>query len=176
MKYTDLVTRRHHLLYRLSCLPAKIVAAHDHAHLAELVLYELSYKDCFNFNKAAFFVDNPDFNCLKGMAGINLEEHAGDDVWAEQEAFRVRMASSAFNNAVRAIAAGSINKTGGHHDANIMGLAEALAFKNPGWHVFKIKHGNIGVLVFDRDNEADAEVIKDHLEAGLSFLAFCPII
>jgi hypothetical protein len=174
MKHTDLVTRRHHLLYRLSCLPAKIVAAHDQAHLAELVLYELSQKDCFNFDKAAFFIDNPDFDCLKGMAGVS---GIGElDVWQEKENFLKCMEASAFNKAVRAISSCSIEKSGKTVEADLRRLADSLSFRNPGWHVFKIKHGNIGLLVFEKQDEQDTQIVKDHLDAGASLLAFCPII
>ena len=42
--------------------------------MSEFVLHDICNPNCFNLQKAAFLVDNPDFDCLKGVAGFSADE------------------------------------------------------------------------------------------------------
>ena len=114
MDHKDLVMRKQQLLYRLSCLPEKIVSAHEIDNLAEFVLYELCHPECLNLGKAAFFIDNPDFDCLRGIAGISTDDHVhtldNQDVWKIQDTFTKTMRDSQFNSSVRAVSCPSMAK------------------------------------------------------------------
>ena len=61
----------HDLLQKLSHLPKKIVALEGLEHTPSFVLHELCNESAFNLSKAAFFIDNPDFNHFKGIAGFD---------------------------------------------------------------------------------------------------------
>ena len=57
-------------------------------NMIEFVLHCLCSEDCFNMPKAAYFVDNIDFNCLKGIAGYNhLEKYKEPGIWSKPENF-----------------------------------------------------------------------------------------
>ena len=62
--------RHYTILNTLSKLPRKMLSLKGQENVTEFVLHELCHKNCFNLDKAAYFVDNPDFDCLKGMAGF----------------------------------------------------------------------------------------------------------
>ena len=55
-------------------IPKKLLSAQHVDNVAEFVLHERSHENCFNLRRAAYFVDNPDFNCLKGIAGFCRKE------------------------------------------------------------------------------------------------------
>lgn len=179
MEHKDLMKRSHQLLCHLSCLPEKIVAAHDVDNLAEFVLYELCHPACFNFKRAAFFVDNPDFDCLRGIVGVSTDEHAlnNQDIWKMYENFSKSMKDSSFNASVRAVSGASMAKSGLPVEQEVTKLLTLLPFKNPEWRSFKTKHGNRGILIFERTGlEQDLDqVISDHILSGAALLAFCPI-
>src|SRR5438876_816123 len=113
MEHTNIL-RQHNLFYRLSCVPEKIVSAHGTENLAEFVLYELCHPECFHFEKAAFFVDNPDFDCLRGVAGFAAEDidQSSQDVWQGHDDFSTRMKNSEFNKQVRAFNCTSMQRNG----------------------------------------------------------------
>ena len=71
----DGANNKNRILIHLSTLPQKILSLHGRADLAEFVLRDLCHERCFNLKKAAFFIDNPDFNHLKGIAGFCHEEN-----------------------------------------------------------------------------------------------------
>ena len=56
---------------RLADLPKRMVPLYDLeaiGNIPEFVLHDLCHEDCFNLKKAAFLVDNPDFDSLQGVA------------------------------------------------------------------------------------------------------------
>jgi len=175
MEHKDVVSRYHTLFYRLSSLPEKIVATHGKENLAEFVLYELAHPQCLNFTKAAFFINNPDFNCLQGIVGFSAPEHAGqaENVWEEEDRFSDRMKQSSFNSAVRAIRQQSITNDHAASEQVVAGLIAQLLFTNPSWRTFKVKHGNSGILLFETTPEH--QDIAQQVTQAASLLAFCPI-
>jgi predicted SprT family Zn-dependent metalloprotease len=77
----DLIQKQHALLSNLVQLPHKIVQLHGNEYLPEFVLHELSHEQCFDLSKVAYFVDNADFNCMKGVAGIDRADHYRESIW-----------------------------------------------------------------------------------------------
>jgi hypothetical protein len=177
MEQKDLVIRQHQLLYRLSKLPEKIVSAHEIDNLAEFVLYELCHPECLNLGKAAFFVDNPDFDCLRGVVGIAPEDHGFDhqNVWETHDLFTQSMRGSAFNAAVRSVACPSLAKSGMSLDQEVARIVQMLPFQQHAWCSFNTKHGNRGILIFEQLPNDDAKLTEDYLVSGAALLAFCPI-
>jgi hypothetical protein len=173
MKHEKLSPRDCKILWCLSCIPQKMLTLHGTENTTEFVLHELCSDCCFNFSKAAYFIDNPDFNCCKGVAGwCSTECYPGQECyWRSPEPFSQHMRQAAFNQKVR-------NMQGAHIGAQVNNMvqefARQLAMRNPGYHVWELKNGNKGLLIFEHEPNNYNEV-KDYLEQGLALLGFCPI-
>lgn len=169
----DMVYRRSH---NLATLPRKMISLHGNENVSGFVLHDLCLKDCFNLKKAAYFVDNPDFDCLKGIAGISQEEpHLLSDIWLAPEKFSLYMNQSPFNQKVRSLYRTSSKKINAQADKELaIDVAHELGIVNIGYCSWNGKHDNHGILVFEC-NDLASKPETDHLVDGLSLLSFCPI-
>jgi len=176
MKYEKLLKRQHTLLRILSQLPKKMLLRHDIDRLSEFVLHEIACKDCFNFNKAAFLVDNPDFNCLKGMAGITRNDafSNGSSIWEDPQRFSVHMSGSEFNDKVRNHLQVSCKKLDIPDNEAFAKIAETLGMEQFEVCTWNMKHDNHGYLIYEKMNSNDT-ACDEYLEHGASLLGFCPI-
>jgi hypothetical protein len=176
MEHTNYGDRHAQILTALSGLPRKMVAFQGADQVAAFVLYELCQKNCFDLERAAYFVDNPDFNCLKGVAGCAQEElHGYENIWASSDNFLQLLAQSPFHAKVAGISHGSIKHgSRSEHDA-IRELATHLGIKNPTHCCWNMKHDNHGLLIFETTPTHDAHA-RELLVNGLNLLSFCPII
>lgn len=176
MKHDDFLNKKNIILNHLSRLPQKILSLHGRGDLTEFVLRDLCHKDCFNLKKAAFFVDNPDFNCLKGIAGFSHEENPTvcDHLWDHPERFMERIQESNFNKKVRGLDLHSLHYVNDPQEQVIREVADRLEIQHPLSCSLMIKHGNHGLLIFEKENPLDA-FADEHLPHGLSLLGFCPI-
>lgn len=162
------------LLLKLSRIPEKMVKLHSNQNLAEFVLHELSDPVCFNFKKMAFLVDNPDFDCLKGVAGVEETGRFGDTCpWSADTIFTNHMRQSAFNQRVRSIQHPSKHRRGLSWEQHIADIADHIEIEKPGIYSFNARHGNHGILIFEP--HAVTEEVKDYLAAGSALLALCPV-
>ena len=176
MEHSGKSDRIENLLTHLSRLPQKILSLHGRGDLTEFVLRDLCHKQCFNLKKAAFFVDNPDFNCLKGVAGFCQKENPTvcDFLWDHPEKFMARIQESEFNQKVRDIWLPSLQKVEESQDYVVKSVAQMLDMKNPHSCSLAVKYGNNGMLVFEKENLQDS-VADEHFSHGLSLLGFCPV-
>lgn len=178
MEHRHDLHKHNDILKVLSKLPRKIVSVHGRINIPELVLYDFCNEACFNFAKVAYFVDNPDFNCFKGVAGIAKDECAAcasiADVWQEPEQFQSIMEKSAFNTKVRSIDQPSIGRKGGQNQEFIKNIARDLAFSNPDFCGWQSKHNNHGYLIFERSGDHSG-TMNEHVMNGAYLLSFCPI-
>lgn len=177
MKSNNSVSFRHEkILKSLSILPTKMLAAHDQENLTEFVLYELSHPDCFNFSKAAYFIDNPDFNCFKGISGFSINDHKidGYDSWRQVEKFNKKMASSVFNQQVRAINSPSIGHDLDNNRSQLSDFANKLSISRPSFYTWHLKHDNHGIFIFEH-LEQESPDYEEHVLNGISLLGFCPV-
>jgi phage/plasmid-associated DNA primase len=165
-----------HVLY----LPKKIVLLHgqnDHENISEFVLHDFCDENCFDLSKVAFFVDNPDFNCFKGVAGVCKyeQDYCKDiyNVWQEPEKYRSCMQKSPFNAQVRDINHASISNYKDEKDT-LISFAQSLGFANYDYCKWPLKHGNNGYLVFEK-NPKKEEVLKQYLSDFVYVLSLCPI-
>src|ERR1700691_4148672 len=103
MEHYEQLQRQCKMLSCLAALPKRILSLHGEDNVTEFVLHDLCHQDCFNLNKAAYFVDNPDFNCSKGVAGFSRDEpfNECEVIWSKADAFSEHMKKSAFNQRVR---------------------------------------------------------------------------
>ena len=176
--HKNIFVRHNKLLKSLSSLPEKILGAHHHEKLTELVLYELSHPNCFNFSKAAYFVNNTDFNLLHGIAGFCKNEHTlgnNTSIWQEPEKLHEAMAASAFHKQVRDIKTESIKLETAQKDTAIKRIAEELHFVNPSHYSWETKHGNQAILLFEHEDPLIKEEYSEELLGGVSLLGFCGI-
>jgi len=175
MEQNELLQRQCKMLSCLSGLPRRMLGLHGADNVTEFVLYDLCQKDCFNLTKAAYFVDNPDFNCTKGVAGFSREERGDScNIWENPHGFSSEMQGSQFNNKVRSVASCSLKKGGNLHDELAKNIARDLDFKNYAYCTWNMKHDNHGFVLYEKADAHDA-FADEHLLNGLSLLSYCPI-
>lgn len=161
---------------RLCSLPRKMVHLHGHDNLTEFVLYELCNEQCFNFKRAAYFVDSPDFNCLKGIAGFCRDDIANINTskWSDPNEFATHIQQAIFNQKVRNYIHESLRKKGETDEQIVELLTQELGLSSPMFCAWDMKHGNHGMFVFE-PSQPDIIPVQDDLLNGLSLLSFCPI-
>ena len=55
-------------------LPNRILHHEDLEPLAQIILHEVCHKDRLGLKRATYLVDNPDFGCMRGVAGYCKDE------------------------------------------------------------------------------------------------------
>lgn len=166
------------ILHNLCALPRKVILLHaqQEHHAPEFVLYDLCRKECFNFPRAAYFVDNPDFDCLKGVAGYSHQDALplSCDIWVKPVDFTQHMSKAPFNTKVRSFNRSSLRRMGTHDDAVINELAHEFNLQDYGFYSWDMKHDNHGFFIYEK-NGLDKDIPSDYVLNGLSILSFCPI-
>lgn len=172
----EVLERQHTMLSNLIQLPHKIVQLHGNENLPEFVLHELCHENCFNLSKVAYFVDNADFNCVRGVAGIDRAHHYGapESIWENPQAYTDYMQSSPFNKNVKSIQTCSNKKQDKSHEQMVENIAHDLGFSNYTLCSWPLKHDNEGFLVYEKA-DANETFADDYLIKGLNLLGFCPI-
>lgn len=171
MKHPTLSPRHHEVLVYLTHMPKKMLAIHGADNTAEFVLHELCNPRCFNLAKAAYFIDNADFDCFKGVAGFDQNNHyANSDHWQTPEKFTDHMRSCNFNQKVRSTLQPRSRVS---LDKLVNNVAHDLAIQKPESLSWGLKHDNKGVLIFQRNEEANG--IDQYLLESLHLLGFCPV-
>ncbi len=171
--------RSREILECICKVPQHIIKLHsDGVHnSAEFLLHHLAMPTCFNLLQAAYFVDNPDFNFLKGVAGFHAQElFIARNHWQEQERFSKHMATSSFNQKVKAVERPSLRRS------EIMGekkelssIAQDLGVKNPFFKQLPIKYDNIGIMIFEPVSCKEHAAVDHHLDDSLFLLGFTPL-
>ena len=176
MKHLDDLAIHLALLQHLKEVPKKIVNVHGQDNVQAMVLHDLCHESCFNLNKAAYFVDNPDFNCFKGIAGICKHEEGyckeTSNIWEESDKYCSYLQNSSFNNKVCSFEEQSMQN--GSQEDLINKIALELEIEDPQYLVWPMKHDNFGVLIY-QNNDGDKELIEEHLGHGVYLLSFCPV-
>lgn len=175
MEREELLQKQHRMLSNLSHLPRRILSLHHIDNVTEFVLHDLCQEQCFNLNKAAYFVDNPDFNCTKGVAGFSRDEMSDScPIWDDPEGFSKQMKASEFNGHVRELSKCSLKNIGDVHESLANEIAQQLGFKNHAYCSWNMKHGNEGFVVYEKASKED-NFADDYMINGLSLLSFCPV-
>lgn len=148
----------------------------DTHNIVEFVMHELCNNKCFNIDKAAFLIDNPDFNCMKGIVGFDNQECSNcEDIWSSPDAFTTHMSNAPFNKKVRSLQHTSrqrINEKS-NRDTLLQQIASDLGLKTYGCCDIAMKHNNHGIFLFE--GQVDDEQEYESLLDGVSILCFCPI-
>lgn len=174
MKRDELLHRQQQILNRLSRLPRKILLMQGKDNVTEFVLHELCNEDCFNLEKAAYLIDNPDFNCLKGIAGFSRKEAYNQNLWDNPQAFSTHMQASSFNKKVRSFLQESFRKQSKPETDVVKHIARDLDVQNYGFLSWNMKHDNHGLFIYQKAYNDDT-CTDDYILDGLCLLGFCPI-
>jgi hypothetical protein len=175
MEETLKLERQNRVLQRLARIPRMMVHIHGRDDLSEFILHELCGKECFNLRKAAYFVDNPDFNCLRGIAGFSSDEAFQDpeNIWKKPEDFSSFITQAPFNSKVRSISFNSLlNKTS--EQEVLREMAHRLGFTSCAHFSWNMRHDNHGILMYEKNDPSDT-IVDEHIVDGMSLLSFCPI-
>lgn len=178
MKHDDrLEEKKRSILNRLSKLPRKILQFHGRENTAEFILHELGRNDCFNLERAAYIIDNPDFDCTKGVAGYcRQEEYNTDkdiDIWDDADNFSKHMQSCPYNMQVRSFTKPSYFKQGKSEEDIVKTIAQDLGFDHPSYYAWPMKHDNHGILLYQKHEQDECDC--DYLLDGLCLIGFCPV-
>ncbi|MCL5436621.1 MAG: hypothetical protein M1549_01935 [Candidatus Dependentiae bacterium] len=173
MNPPTMTARRYELISRLSRLPKQIISVRDADYLAELIFCELCGQNCFNLKKAAYFLDNPDFDCCRGIVGISADEFQspGEELWADPLSISDRVRRSPFYQKVRALNHASAMKN--NSDYVLTEIAKMLGIEHPTFCICDARHENHAILI--SDERVDDEV-SEYLEYGMSILSLCPLV
>lgn len=165
--------RKHNeLLKKLHNLPRQIAALHGTENIPAFVLHDLCHQTGFNFPKAAYLVDNPDFDCLKGIAGFDSAAAYDKDIWQDPASFTDYINKSPFNQKVRTVSMKSL-KRGQSSDEIMSTLAQQLDLKSPACYSWNLKHDNHGLLLVEKN--ASCDISEEDILNGIHLLSFCPI-
>lgn len=177
MKPNESLDRQKALLRRLSCLPRKLLHIQGHDNATEFILHELCHQDCFNIDRAAYFIDNPDFDCLKGVAGHcrNYSQTLEGDLWKDPHDFSQHMTRSPFNQQVRSLMQESAFKRKQNEQDLAHCLAKQLEFHKPSFYAWPMKHDNHGIFIYERAQEGGSSDVDEILPDGVCLLSFCPV-
>ena len=162
------------VLQRLHGLPRKMTSMHNARNVVEFVLHELCQKQCFDIPRAAYFIDNPDYDCMKGIAGYSQQENFDkEDIWSCPLDFTSYMQGAAFNNAVRKFNRHSCHRHNEPIEEVATQIAHELGINQVGCCIVAMPHDNHGILVYEKIIEDPQD--KECLMNGASLLSFCPI-
>ena len=162
-----------HLLRILNRMPRNMLKLHGTDNVCEFVLHDLCCSSCFNLKKAAYFVDNPSFNCLKGVAGYEQKEAYSGDIWHDPSAFSEHMKSASFNQKVRNALQYSCKNCQEPDETVMKAIAQDLGMEDFAYCSWDLKHDNHGYLIY-QVNKVD-EIELEDLISGLCLLGFCPV-
>ncbi len=176
MQSNNLETKETKLLKHLGNLRKMMVNNHDLDNLSEFVLHDLCTQSCFNLNKAAYFINNPDFRCLQGISGYHdkdLQTLSGSP-WNNQKQFISSMQNSPFNQKVRKNCTTNFEKGKASEKYMAEKLADELEIHNPSYLTWDLKHANNGLFIYEAP-QLEESYLQDHLFDSLQHLSFCPI-
>lgn len=159
------------VVHNLLHLPHKIQRHHDIDDLAHLLLHDLGHDDHFGLNRAIYLVDNPEFNCLKGVAGFHKGECAlhQEDVWENPDSFANDMKDAQFHQTMKEFS----QEASVRHCApeDLVKLGTRLGLKNPSFFTWNMRHGNHGILLFEEEYTCARK--RDLLQHAASLLSLC---
>lgn len=176
MSKKDKEQRKSELSACICNLPKKMLDVHGSENVTEYLLHHLAAPECFNMTKAAYFVDNPDFDKLKGVVGYSKHEaYQEANHWDQKDPFTKHMQQADFNKTVRSLEQTSPHKNQQQFGQLVGQISKELGLSKPDHHVWKMKHENHGLLIFELSDEQDREIIDEYLQASLYLFGFCPI-
>ena len=159
-------------------LTHNILKHYDLKELPDFVLHHLAQDCCFGFKRAAYFVDNPDFDHFRGVAGYYKGDCAESNLrpWDNPAAFKATMQNAVFLHKINKILNASFKRKNIdlHKTNDVVKLGKDLGMAHPEALSWQMKHGNFGVLLYEQGKSL-SEQDKNLLMHAAPFLSFCPI-
>jgi hypothetical protein len=155
------------LLYHVGSLPKLMVNNHMRDNLAAFVLHELCSQKGFGLGKAAYFINNPDFKCIKGIGGYHNAEAYNGATWENDADFMKHLEQAAFHNKIRQYQESNSGKL------SVDALQDQFEFDQAEAHVLNLKHDNQGIFLFEKKDHD--KLVDDHLLDFVHYLSFCPV-
>lgn len=163
------------LLSHLGNSSKYMIQHHHRDNLSEFVLHDLCSEQGFKIRKAAYLINNPDFACLKGIAGYYNPEMFLGESWQNPKDFTSHMLKSPFNQHVRLFMDTSLPTINSKDFSKkqLQGIVDYLEIEDAAYHTWQSKHNNQGLFIFERPQ--DEIVHQEHLYNFLHMLSFCPV-
>jgi len=176
MKRDQFHDREHNVLHSLSKIPALMLSMNERENVSAMLLHHLCSKECFNLEKAAFLVNNPDFHCLRGIAGFSKDEAYPykSSIWTEPDEFTNHLSRASFNDKVRSVYNHGVKPSDSTIVEGLHDIAKSLHFNTVNVASWKMPHDNMGIVMYEHADPAD-QLIDKHLVDGLHLLSFCPL-
>lgn len=174
MKHNDAAAYERQVSARLTDLPRKMIQYHDLPHLSQLVLHSLCDEQGVQLKKAAYFLDNPEFDMFKGIAGYHEKEQCSSCPWQQPEALKAHQHTGNFNTQVRSIMSKSFASDEARQ-ASAQALARQLGMNCSAVYTVPLRHGNSGILMVEHDTTYHKQVWDEQLPRGLALLGYCPV-
>ena len=164
------------ILETLTSIPRKILLYNEVQDLPQIVLHNISHDGVFGFDKAVYLIDNPDFDCLKGVAGFSRDEckFHSEDVWNDPVHFHEHMKCACYNSQMKQFLRNGLKRkdVDTHDENDLIELGNVLGMKNPAFLSWNMRHGNQGILLFQL-NEQNFEKKKNLLMQAGPLLSLC---
>jgi hypothetical protein len=170
-----LLAGEHAILSHLNHIAPHMLRLKDQHNLTEFVLHELCSDRGFQIDKAAYFIDNPDFNCLRGIAGFSRQDEykTSCSIWENPHEFSSHMGQASFNQKVRGIARESVRKSCTDDAQIVKQMAQELGFSSCNYYSWDMKHDNHAIVLFESPKACDISDV--YVKNGMALLSFCPL-
>ncbi len=164
------------LVKMLLSIPRKILHHHEVEGLPQIILHELA--DKLNLKRASYLIDNPDFDCLKGVAGFccNQKNTPDHDAWHDPHNFKKHIEQAEFNADMQKFLHASVKKKIGDYanKEDLIALGKNFGMENPQVYTWNMRHGNHGILIFETSDN-HASVNNDLIDHATALLGLCPL-
>ena len=160
-------------LYDLS---DRIIKNYDLHDLPTLVLHHVGHEESFGLKKAAYFIDNPDFNHFQGIAGFTTSECKlhHPTLWKSPTSFNENKKTARFHKSVEQFADESLSKKSKiSPESKLKKIAKELGLTSFDFFSWTLKYGNTAFLLFESGKKLSKQE-KELLEHAVSYLSFCP--
>ena len=137
-------------------LPNRILHHEDLEPLAQIILHEVCHKDRLGLKRATYLVDNPDFGCMRGVAGYCKDEckYHKQDLWTDPRSFYKDMEPAEFHNKMRCFEHDSVCiKDNMSECKELHNLGKEIGIYEPNVYTWDMRNGNRGVFIFEEDDE-----------------------
>ena len=166
------LSQKNSILQIAANIPYKMLEWYKHDctdNIAKLVLYEVCSKSCFNFKKAAFFVNNPDFQWCRGIIGY--EADGNKPVLDTESAIIDFFEKSPFHATTCSLAESSYMQ---NNDAYVKKIAKILHMQEPYFCTLPLKHGNDGLFIYEFFSSVNDDY-KEIVQHIIALMGFCPL-
>lgn len=155
-------------------IPQNILRFNHRPELIDFVLQKISNEKCFSFHRAAYLVDNPDFNFLKGICGFCKNSNPANVSTINDELLE-QISRSEYNNKVKNFQNISLkaNNRDIRNPETLAELSNALNIPEPQVYSWDLKNNNFGILIFKSELDHCCNWRKNLFEKVACLLGLC---